>query len=105
MDCQRYLSPARVSEIALVQMKIGIFKFYFSRRLRSHRAVRNALTGFRTGWQHLKAAVVPSTSDVSSDLEPRVNRLDYAADGSEDDEKEGTSASLKKPDNDPSKVC
>lgn len=58
--------------------------------------VRNALTGFRKGWQHLKATV-PSTfsSEINSDLEPgasHVDRFDYAADGSEDDTKEATSS-------------
>lgn len=56
----------------------------------------SALTGFRSGWSHLKAAV-PSTD---SDLEPaQVNRLDYAADGSEDDGKEASSNStgIRKP--------
>ena len=57
--------------------------------------VRNALTGFRAGWQHLKTTV-PSTfaSDINSDLEPavaHVDQFDYAADGSEDDGKEAAS--------------
>jgi hypothetical protein len=67
--------------------------------------VRNALTGLRTGWQHLKASI-PSTlaSDINSHLEPaaRVDRFDYAADGSEDDRKEAALASTK--DNESSKV-
>jgi hypothetical protein len=58
---------------------------------------RTALTGFRSGWQHLKA---PSTFPVNSDTEsPQVDRFDYAADASEDDKKEATQASMsiKKP--------
>lgn len=67
--------------------------------------VRNALTGFRSGWPKKKA--VSSTFDVKSETEPaQVDRFDYAPDDSENDEKEATSTSLKRPtkDNEPSKV-
>jgi hypothetical protein len=73
---------------------------------------RNALTGFRSGWQHLKAAA-PLTSAVNSDAasasEPaaQVDRLDYAADDSENDTKEATLASMsmiRKPTKDEPKV-
>ena len=49
--------------------------------------------------------MVPSTSD-DTDEPAKVDRLDYAADGSEDDTKEAASTSIKRPtmDNDPSKV-
>lgn len=56
--------------------------------------VRNALTGFRSGWQHSKAA---KSSDVNSSAanEPaQVERFDYAADNSEDDTKEAQSMSI-----------
>jgi hypothetical protein len=72
--------------------------------------VRNALTGFRSGWQHHltgKSTAVSSTFGISSDMEPaQVDRLDYAADDSEDDTKEAT-MSMRKPtkDNEHSKVC
>ena len=58
---------------------------------------RNALTGFRPGWQHLKAAT-PSTFAVNSDAEPpaKVDRFDYAADNSEDDTKEASSMTIRK---------
>jgi hypothetical protein len=68
---------------------------------------RNTLTGFRSDWQHPKTAI-PSTFDVNSDTEPaQVDRFDYAADDSEDDTKEATSMSIRKPTkaNKPSKVC
>ena len=92
-----------VSETTLAQMSLrtGIFNFSLLPQI-SDVVVRNALTGFRSDWQHLKAAI-PLTSDVSSDFEPtqaRVNRFDYAADGSDNDEKEATAqatTSIKKP--------
>ena len=58
---------------------------------------RNVLTGFRSGWQHLKtASAAPSTFAVNSNAEPaaQVDRFDYAADESEDDTKEATLASM-----------
>ena len=71
-------------------------------------------TGFRSGWQRPKAAV-SSTVDVDSDTEDtaaksgelaQVDRIDYAADDSEDDTNEATSMSIRKPtkNNGPSNV-
>lgn len=55
------------------------------------RVGRNALTGFRTGWQRPKAVV--STLNINSDTEPaQVDRFDYAADDSQDDIKEASQA-------------
>ena len=96
-----------VSETTLAQMKIGNTFLIFTPWCWSQICdVRNALTGFRSGWKHLKSAVtVPSTSD-DTDEPAKVDRLDYAADGSEDNTKEAASMSIKRPtmDNDPSKV-
>jgi hypothetical protein len=69
------------------------------------RVIRNPLTGFRSDWQRVKA--VQSTLKVNSGIEPaQVDRFDYAADGSEDDEKESASRSIRKSakDNESSKV-
>ena len=63
--------------------------------------VRNFLAGFRSGWHRVKA--IRLTFDVKSDIEPaQVDHFDYAADGTEDDEKEFKSAKAK--DNESSKV-
>jgi hypothetical protein len=66
--------------------------------------VRNALTGFRPGWQRAKAA--PSNLADTAGERAQVDRFDYAADGSEDDRKEATSMSIRKPkkENESSKV-
>jgi hypothetical protein len=70
--------------------------------------VRNALTGFRSHWVSERVKADPSTFDVNSDIAPaQVDRLDYAADGSENDEKESASMSIRKSakDIELSKVC
>ena len=50
---------------------------------------RTALTGFRSGWQHLKATAL-STFAVNSNTEAvaQVDQFDYAADASDDDNRE-----------------
>ena len=57
----------------------------------------NALTGFRSGWQHRKVAT-SSTVAINSDAQvDSVDRFDYAVDNSEDDTKEATLASQAMP--------
>jgi hypothetical protein len=52
-------------------------------------------TGFRAGWKHSKTAI---SRIIESDVEEiPVNRLDYAADDSDDDTKEATSVSTARP--------
>ena len=96
-----------VLETTLAELKIGNICFISTPCRSQMCVVRNALTGFRSGWRlQLK---VPSTIDVNSETEQaQVNQFDYAVDDSEDDTKEATSTSMsiRKPtkDNKPSKV-
>ena len=86
-----------VSETIPAQMKTGILLFLSTPCLpRSQMyVVRNALTGFRSGWQ--RAKTVPSNLADTAGERAQVDRFDYAADDSEDDGKEATSMSIRKP--------
>jgi hypothetical protein len=69
-----------------------------------------APSGFRPGWQCSKTAVSPAfdTIDLDSEDVTPTDRLDYAADESEDDTREATSMSTGRPstkNNGSSQVC
>ena len=101
--------PVLETTLRPANMKISkFFKYYLQLGVRTDRwyVLRMALVGFRSGWRPKTA---PSILGVNSFAEPaKVDRIDYAADGSEDDRKESSSMSItRKPtkDNELSKVC
>jgi hypothetical protein len=93
-------------QIPTIREKIGNTSLHQCHMGISHVPLkRNALTGFRSDWQHPEAAMPSTPNDSDTEL-ALVDRLDYAADDSEDDTKEASSMSIKKPakDNEPLKV-